>query len=94
MRQLHYFNVISASFLTICYRQYINFDSEAIECWQYRNLKEQSPVVQAIQAEAATTLNKFEKFKAQKDGLAVKDELEYFAQIGWEAMAGRHLPFL
>lgn len=32
------------------------------------------------------TLNKFEKFKAEKDGLAVKDELEHFASIGWEAM--------
>ncbi|MGK7907313.1 MAG: ferredoxin--nitrite reductase [Synechococcus sp.] len=31
-------------------------------------------------------LNKFEKYKAEKDGLAVKDELEAFAKIGWEAM--------
>jgi ferredoxin-nitrite reductase len=30
--------------------------------------------------------NKFEKFKAEKDGLMVKDELDQFAQIGWEAM--------
>jgi len=30
--------------------------------------------------------NKFEKFKAEKDGLAVKEELEYFAKIGWEAV--------
>lgn len=30
--------------------------------------------------------NKFEKFKAEKDGLAVKNEIDYFAQIGWEAM--------
>ena len=29
-------------------------------------------------------LNKVEKAKAEKDGLAVKDELEYFAKIGWE----------
>lgn len=35
---------------------------------------------------AAEKLNKFEKFKAEKDGLAVKAELEHFAQIGWEAM--------
>ncbi|MFN7517084.1 MAG: ferredoxin--nitrite reductase, partial [Dolichospermum sp.] len=37
---------------------------------------------------AATTekLNKFEKFKAEKDGLTVKNEIEQFAQIGWEAM--------
>ncbi|MBD3881062.1 ferredoxin--nitrite reductase [Phormidium tenue FACHB-886] len=34
----------------------------------------------------ATSLNKFEKFKAEKDGLAVKQELDHFAQIGWEAM--------
>ncbi len=33
-----------------------------------------------------TALNKFEKFKAEKDGLAVKDEIELFAQQGWEAM--------
>lgn len=31
-------------------------------------------------------LNKFEKFKAEKDGLAVKAQLEEFASIGWEAM--------
>ncbi|NES78702.1 MULTISPECIES: ferredoxin--nitrite reductase [Okeania] len=31
-------------------------------------------------------LNKFEKFKAEKDGLAVKTELEKFANIGWEAI--------
>ncbi|MGQ9869863.1 hypothetical protein [Leptodesmis sp.] len=35
---------------------------------------------------AAASLNKFEKFKAEKDGLAVKAELEHFAKIGWEAM--------
>ncbi len=35
---------------------------------------------------AVANLNKFEKFKAEKDGLAVKAELEHFAQIGWEAM--------
>ncbi|EAW38366.1 ferredoxin--nitrite reductase [Lyngbya sp. PCC 8106] len=37
-------------------------------------------------AEAKTKLNKFEKIKAAKDGLAVKTEIEEFAQIGWEAM--------
>lgn len=35
---------------------------------------------------SAPTLNKFEKFKAEKDGLAVKAELEQFARLGWEAM--------
>lgn len=35
---------------------------------------------------STSTLNKFEKFKAEKDGLAVKDELEHFAEIGWEAV--------
>lgn len=37
---------------------------------------------------ATTTakLNKFEKFKAEKDGLAIKEEIEKFASIGWEAM--------
>ncbi len=30
--------------------------------------------------------NKFEKIKAEKDGLAVKDELEILTRLGWEAM--------
>ena len=30
--------------------------------------------------------NKFEKYKAEKDGLAVKDELKQFAEMGWEAV--------
>ncbi len=30
--------------------------------------------------------NKFERLKAEKDGLEVRKELEHFAQIGWEAM--------
>ena len=34
----------------------------------------------------AASLNKFEKFKAEKDGLAVKEQLEHFAQVGWEEM--------
>ncbi len=36
--------------------------------------------------EPQVSLNKFEKLKAEKDGLAIKAELENFAQIGWEAM--------
>jgi ferredoxin-nitrite reductase len=40
----------------------------------------------AASTNATATLNKFERFKAEKDGLAVKSELDYFAQIGWEAM--------
>ena len=31
-------------------------------------------------------MNKFEQFKADKDGLVVKDELEKFANLGWEAV--------
>ncbi|MBD2665683.1 nitrite reductase [Richelia sinica FACHB-800] len=31
-------------------------------------------------------LNKFEKLKAEKDGLALKEEIEKIAKIGWEAM--------
>nr|WP_199296614.1 ferredoxin--nitrite reductase [Leptolyngbya sp. FACHB-711] len=31
-------------------------------------------------------MNKFEKIKAEKDGLAVKQDLSHFAQIGWEAI--------
>jgi ferredoxin-nitrite reductase len=36
--------------------------------------------------EPQASLNKFEKLKAEKDGLAIKAELEQFAQVGWEAM--------
>ena len=43
-------------------------------------------MVQAVNQEEKSTLNKFEKIKAEKDGLKVKDELDHFAQIGWEAM--------
>ena len=35
---------------------------------------------------ATGKLNKFEKFKAEKDGLAVKPELEKFAELGWESI--------
>lgn len=38
------------------------------------------------QVTQAVTQNKFERFKAEKDGLAVKAELGHFAQIGWEAI--------
>lgn len=38
------------------------------------------------QATPAPKLNKFEKFKAAKDGLAVKDELDQFVEMGWEAI--------
>jgi ferredoxin-nitrite reductase len=41
-------------------------------------------VTQTVEPKAS--LNKFEKLKAEKDGLAVKAELEDFAKIGWEAM--------
>ncbi|WP_416666076.1 ferredoxin--nitrite reductase [Egbenema bharatensis] len=34
----------------------------------------------------SSSKNKFEKFKAEKDGLMVKNELDRFAQVGWEAM--------
>jgi ferredoxin-nitrite reductase len=37
-------------------------------------------------ATPTASLNKFEKLKAEKDGLAVKAQLEEFARIGWEAM--------
>lgn len=39
-----------------------------------------------IAIKPAASLNKFEKFKAEKDGLAVKTQLDEFAQLGWEAM--------
>ncbi|MEM1280023.1 MAG: ferredoxin--nitrite reductase [Cyanobacteria bacterium P01_H01_bin.152] len=37
-------------------------------------------------AQKKEKLNKFERFKAEKDGLAVKPELEHFAQLGWESV--------
>jgi ferredoxin-nitrite reductase len=37
-------------------------------------------------AEKVEKKNKFEKYKAEKDGLAVKDELDQFAAMGWEAV--------
>ena len=38
------------------------------------------------EANTKIKLNKVEKVKAAKDGLDVKNELEHFAQIGWEAL--------
>jgi len=37
-------------------------------------------------ATTTPSLNKFEKFKAEKDGLAIKAEIEKIASLGWEAM--------
>jgi ferredoxin-nitrite reductase len=42
--------------------------------------------VTSVIADQASSKNKFEKLKAEKDGLMVRHELEQFAQIGWEAM--------
>jgi ferredoxin-nitrite reductase len=39
-----------------------------------------------LAVEATEKLNKFERLKAQKDGLAVLKDLNHFAQIGWEAI--------
>jgi len=30
--------------------------------------------------------NKFERMKAEKDGLLLKQELDYLAKVGWEAI--------
>ena len=43
-------------------------------------------MVTASATEKKVKLNKFEKYKAEKDGLAVKDELQKFAEMGWEAV--------
>jgi ferredoxin-nitrite reductase len=43
-------------------------------------------MVVGIMTEQTPSLNKFEKLKAEKDGLAVKADLDHFAQVGWEAM--------
>ncbi len=36
--------------------------------------------------ESKPGVNKFERMKAEKDGLVLKQELDYFAKVGWEAM--------
>ena len=40
----------------------------------------------STEANTKIKLNKVEKVKAEKDGLDVKNELEHFAKIGWEAV--------
>ncbi|HEY9827938.1 MAG TPA: ferredoxin--nitrite reductase, partial [Stenomitos sp.] len=40
----------------------------------------------SLTLEALDKLNKFERIKAEKDGLAVLKDLPYFANIGWEAI--------
>jgi ferredoxin-nitrite reductase len=40
----------------------------------------------SLAVEPTEKLNKFERLKADKDGLAVLKDLEEFAQIGWEAI--------
>ena len=52
----------------------------------YVNQVGSAAVVTTSTTEKKIKLNKFEKYKAEKDGLAVKDELEKFAQMGWEAV--------
>jgi ferredoxin-nitrite reductase len=42
--------------------------------------------VTSVISPQAASLNKFEKIKAEKDGLAVKQDLSHFAQVGWEAI--------
>ncbi|MBD2021992.1 ferredoxin--nitrite reductase [Leptolyngbya sp. FACHB-36] len=51
-------------------------DTEAVG--KFENLTTEAP--------PAKTQNKFEKIKAEKDGLVLKHELEHFAKIGWEAI--------
>jgi ferredoxin-nitrite reductase len=43
-------------------------------------------MVQTAEPTQESKLNKFEKFKAEKDGLQVKAQIDEFARIGWEAM--------
>ncbi|MER3435274.1 MAG: ferredoxin--nitrite reductase [Leptolyngbya sp. ERB_1_1] len=51
-------------------------DVEAVN--QFENLTTEAP--------PAKTQNKFERIKAEKDGLVLKQELELLASIGWEAI--------
>ncbi|MGF1513893.1 MAG: ferredoxin--nitrite reductase [Elainellaceae cyanobacterium] len=44
----------------------------------------QGETVTSVVPNKSEKLNKFERFKAEKDGLAVKRELEEFAKLGWE----------
>jgi ferredoxin-nitrite reductase len=40
----------------------------------------------SLAAETTDKLNKFERLKAEKDGLAVLKDIHHFAQMGWEAI--------
>ena len=51
-------------------------DTEAVA--KFENLTTEAP--------PAKTQNKFERIKAEKDGLVLKQELDHFAKIGWEAL--------
>lgn len=58
-----------------------NLDQDpAGSAYSSQNLTDADP------GESGGTQNKFEKIKAEKDGLVLKQELDYLAEIGWEAM--------
>lgn len=55
----------------------------------------QAPVQTPVPAASPTTakLNKFEQLKAEKDGLAIKAQIEEFAQLGWENLEENDLNY-
>lgn len=84
MRFLHIIYAIFAQLEVLCI---FNYKLSMILNLIYKSLLT-SVIYQimVVASEPEFKLNKIEKAKADKDGLAVKDELEYFAKIGWEAM--------
>jgi ferredoxin-nitrite reductase len=95
---MHIFYAITSHQVMFCNKRYKSY-SQAYITYQQRATK--SALTNALLGnralpteEKAMTIadkpvasgNKFEKFKAEKDGLAVKTQLDEFAQLGWEAM--------
>lgn len=84
MRFLHIIYAITANSWILCI---LNYKLSLILNLIYKSLLTSViDKLMVVASEPKVKLNKIEKAKADKDGLAVKDELEYFAKIGWEAM--------
>lgn len=84
MRFLHIIYAILAQLEVLCI---FNYKLSLILNLIYKSLLTSViDKIMVVASEPKVKLNKIEKAKADKDGLAVKDELEYFAKIGWEAM--------
>lgn len=70
-------------FSSLCYEVDVSLPISWLYC---SSDPEKVVVVSATSVESEPKLNKFEKQKAEKDGLAVLPELQNFAQLGWESI--------